>query len=142
MPINEKDPIIVQFNSGKYAIRKPTAGRSNVKYQFLDFKYLKLEKVTMAIWWTKNDRYFEDCKVDTLKEAEEGIHMLNTVEYNKKVAAADKEDMGKTVKPKQSKPFMDTKQVLGTISVEAPKGRKITEKLKLPKFSIRKWFTD
>ena len=121
-----EDPVIVQFESGKYAVRKIT--HNNAK--FADLK-------TPGHWWTKDSQYMKDCLADSEKGVKEALKNVNIKIHELNVQARDKRDMGKPV----DKPDKSIEAPANRTEPMPPATRSVKGKpFKMPKFG--KWFTD
>lgn len=129
-----KDPTIVQFENGKYAIRKCIhKWRYGNTWYFLD---LKREH---KYWWPKDSEYFVDCLADTTEGFDEAMRLLDVKHHAKLVEEREAKDMGKAVKSGSCTISTSTNK-------EVPSRREgmseTMSKFKFPTFFNGKWFTD
>lgn len=107
---------IVQFENGKYAIRKYRNGNHAC---FLDLKR------EYKYWWPKDSNYFKDCLADTTERFEEVLRLLDERHHTKLIEELDAKDMGTVI---------NTSRRSGMSELPKPKQ---------PKFRFGlKWFTD
>lgn len=87
---------IVQFNDGKYAMRK-------FSLSHLDYVYRDLKVKCGRVWWSKDQFWFEDCLANSIEAIEARVQQQEEeIKAEREALKEFNEDVGRVVKCSRS----------------------------------------